>query len=72
LTTVKLSCEKEGDDEKRKITRKEGPGLRRRAWGMSEALPLTHLLIKVGGSGTAESLPLSPLLPYPTWDSSLK
>jgi hypothetical protein len=71
-TTVMLSCEKEGDDEKRKITRKGGPGFRRRAWGMPEALPLTHLLIKAGGRCTAESLPLSPLHPYPTWDSSLK
>jgi len=35
LPTVKLSCEKEGDKEKRKtiekITRKGCPGLRRRA-----------------------------------------
>jgi hypothetical protein len=64
-TTFELSCEKEGDGEKKriveKITRKEGPGLRRHAYGMPcRTSPPPHLLIRAGGRGTAESPPPPP------------
>jgi hypothetical protein len=69
-TTVEPSCEKEGDEKKRKTGEKKteegSPGLKRRTHCMPcGASPPLHLLIKAGGRGTAESPPSPHPPPLP-------